>query len=393
MRPELNPFTPGSGLRPPALEGRGKQIDDFDLIVARSKRRQYDRGMMLSGLRGVGKTVLLNRLAEHAENQGWMVAQMEARATDVGVTVSRRRLIGELRRGVQRYSRRHDLQKKLQPVLEFVERLHLTLAAGPGGVTVTAGRGAQSAMPTMDWEYEFETLVEDIGAILAKHGSALGVFIDELQDIDDATLESLLAVQHTASQRGWPFFLVGAGLPNLPSRLAECRSYAERQFAFSTIGALAPADASDALTVPIREVGGDLSGEAREILLHAADGYPYFLQEYGKAVWAVAETVPFSPEDAHQAVDMGNIELDAGFYPSRWDRTNASEQAYLRGLAETGHDSPRSSDVAARIGKTGSSASPIRDSLIKKGLIWAPEYGRIAFTVPGMAAFIHRQPL
>lgn len=392
MDPELNPFTPGSGLRPPALEGRRRQIEAFDLLVARSKNRNYDRGMMLSGLRGVGKTVLLNRLAEHAERQGWMVAQMEARATDAGVNTARRQLVGEIRRGAQRYSRRHRLHKALQPVIDAVSRLHLSLTAGPGGVTVTAQATNPDTGGALDWEFEFESLIEDITQVLARQGSALGIFIDELQDIDEATLESLLAVQHIASQRQWPFFLIGAGLPNLPARLSECRSYAERQFGYHLIGALNNADAADAVSVPIEKTGGALEPDALDILVHAAEGYPYFLQEYGKAIWSLANTVPFTVEDAHQAVELGMIELDSGFYPSRWDRSAASEQAYLRAMADTADHTPRSGEVAGRLGKNASGVSTIRDALIKKGLIWSPEYGKVAFTVPGMADFIRRQP-
>lgn len=392
MDPEFNPFTPGSGLRPPALEGRRRQIEAFDLLVARSKRRNYDRGMMLSGLRGVGKTVLLNRLAEHAERQGWMVAQMEARATEAGVATARRQLIGEIRRGAQRYSRRHRLQHALQPLIEAISSLHLSLTAGPGGLTATAQSNRPTSQPPVDWEFELESLVESITEMLAKQGSALGIFIDELQDIDDATLESLLAVQHIASQRQWPFFLIGAGLPNLPARLAECRSYAERQFGYHIIGALNAEDAADAVSVPIERTGGALVPDALDVLVHAAGGYPYFLQEYGKAIWSVAETVPFTVDNAHQAVELGMIELDSGFYPSRWDRSSASEQAYLRAMADTGNDMPRSGEVAGRLGRNASGVSTIRDTLIKKGLVWSPEYGKVAFTVPGMADFIRRQP-
>lgn len=388
MDPELNPFTPGAGLRPPALEGRDKEIEEFDLLVARSKRHIYKRGMMLSGLRGVGKTVLLNKLAEHSEHQGWLVTQMEARATDIGADVARRRLVGELRRGIQRFSRRHQAAEALGSALAIAERLHVTLTAGPVGLSVAAAPAAAA----IDWEFEFESMVEDIVAVLRKRDSALGIFIDELQDIDDATLESLLAVQHTAAQRGWPFFLIGAGLPNLPSRLADCRSYAERQFDFYSVGALGPVDAGDAVTVPTEKVGGSLMADALDIVVHASEGYPYFLQEYGKAIWSVAEDVPFTAGNAYQAVEMGTIELDAGFYPSRWDRLAPTEQDYMRAMADTGEGEPRSGAIAERLGKVPTSVSRTRDSLIKKGLVWAPAHGRLSFTVPGMAEFIRRQP-
>ncbi|WP_249354059.1 hypothetical protein [Rhodococcus sp. USK13] len=181
-------------------------------------------------------------------------------------------------------------------------------------------------------------------------GTAFGLFIDEMQDLDPDLLGALLAVQHRASQREWPFFVIGAGLPSLPAVLADSRSYAERQFSYRTIGPLSPTDAADALRVPVEAHGGAFTPEALEIVVEASGGYPYFLQEFGKAIWHTAPTSPFDTEDAHTAVEEGRRALDDGFFPSRWTRATDRERRYLRAIAATGETTPRSGKVAAAMG-------------------------------------------
>lgn len=388
MDPALNPFKPGSGLRPPALEGRDAEREQFDLLVARSKRRNYDRGMMLSGLRGVGKTTLLNNLAEHAENHGWLTIGIEARPNEAGVAAVRAKLGNELAAGLRRFSRRHKLQKALDGLVELARGFTLGVGVGPAKVEFKLGQQAA----TGDLDLDLEELVEAICDVMKKRSTAFGLFIDEMQDLDADLLSALLAVQHRASQREWPFFVIGAGLPSLPAVLADTRSYAERQFAYSTIGPLSDSDAAEALRLPVEEHGGAFTPEALDILVAASGGYPYFLQEFGKAVWAVAPEKPFTEDDALLAVDEGRRALDNGFFPSRWNRATERERRYMRAIAATGEVAPRSGTVAAAMGQTTTAVSDVRDSAIKKGLIWSPEHGRIGFTVPGMDDFIRRQP-
>lgn len=386
---ELNPFKPGSGLRPPALEGRDQQIEAFDLLVARSKRRNYDRGIIMSGLRGVGKTTLLNTLAEHADRHGWLTIGIEARPNAAGTAAVRAKLSQELTVGLRRYSRKHRIHQVIDPLIEIARGFSLGVGLGPATVNFAAG---QPAAASGDIDLDLEELVEAITGALKTRGSAFGLFIDEMQDLDSDLLSALLAVQHRASQREWPFFLIGAGLPNLPSTLADNRSYAERQFLYSTIGPLAQEAAADALRIPVLRHGGDFTDGALTLLVTASGGYPYFLQEYGKAIWNLAPETPFQLEDAELAIDVGRRHLDEGFYPSRWNRATDRERRYMTSLAATGDDAPRSGKVAELMGSTSSGVSDVRDSAIRKGLIWAPEHGRIAFTVPGMADFIRRQP-
>ncbi|KUI36267.1 ATP-binding protein [Mycobacterium sp. GA-2829] len=388
MDRELNPFKPGSGLRPPALEGRDQEIDAFDLLVARSKRRNYDRGLIMTGLRGVGKTTLLNMLADHADRQGWLTIGLEARPNDAGTAAVRAKLSQELTVGLRRYSRSHRVRQLIDPLIEIARGFSLGVGLGPATVKLETSPSAASG----DIDLDVEELVEAIATALKPRGSAFGLFVDEMQDLDPDLLSALLAVAHRAGQREWPFFIIGAGLPNLPAVLAESRSYAERQFLYSNIGPLSDDAATAALREPIRKYGGDITADALETLVLASGGYPYFLQEYGKAVWNVAAAIPFDRDDAELAVEVGRRHLDDGFFPSRWTRATERERRYLTALAESGIERPRSGQVAALMGSTASGVSDVRDSAMRKGLIWSPEHGRVAFTVPGMAEFIRRQP-
>src|SRR5882757_6435215 len=323
MDRELNPFKPGSGLRPPALEGRTQQIDDFDLLVARSKRRMYDRGMILTGLRGVGKTTLLNMLADHADRQGWLTIGIEARANDAGTEVVRARLAQELTVGLRRFSRTHRVHQVIDPLLELVRGFSVGVGLGPAKISIES---RSPAAASGDIGLDVEELVEAVATALKPRASAFGLFIDEMQDLDPDLLSALLAAQHRAGQREWPFFIIGAGLPNLPAVLADSRSYAERQFAYSTIGPLSAAAAADALQLPVHRFGGDFTPRALEVVIAASGGYPYFLQEFGQAIWNVAAQSPFDEEDAELAVEVGLARLDDGFFPSRWRRATERER-------------------------------------------------------------------
>jgi hypothetical protein len=388
MDRQLNPFKPGSGLRPPALEGRDQQIEEFDLLVARSKARVYDRGLVLSGLRGVGKTTLLNMLSDHADRQGWLTISIEARANEAGTSAIRSRLAQELTIGLRRFSRVHRMHQITDPLLELVRGFSVGVGFGPASINVASQTPAAASG---DIGLDVEELVESVATALKPRASAFGLFIDEMQDLDRDLLSALLAAQHRASQREWPFFIIGAGLPNLPAVLADSRSYAERQFSYSTIGPLTDSAAADALQLPVQRFGGEFTLGALDLVVAASGGYPYFLQEFGQAIWNVAPRSPFEDEDAHLAVQVGVARLDDGFFPSRWRRATDRERRYMTALASTGEDQPRSAHVAQAMGITASAASDVRDSAIKKGLIWAPEHGRVAFTVPHMADFIRRQ--
>jgi DNA polymerase III delta prime subunit len=364
---------------PPSLQGRDREVEAFDLLVARAKARHYDRGMILSGLRGVGKTALLNHLRSHAELHGWYSVKLEAQNSDTGSRINHKQLATGLRAGLRKFSRVHSLKQSGEKVMNLIEGSSLSIA----GVSVTA-----STRSSDDALFDIEEIVEAAAELLKPKGVALAVFVDEMQDLSPDLINGLVVAQHTASQEGWPFYVIGAGLPNLPSVLADSRSYAERLFRYSTIGPLAPEAAEIALRDPAESVGGHFQPEALEMILAAADGYPYFIQEFGSALWEMAAGVPFGKDDAIDAIATGTNHLDQGFFPSRWNRATPAERRYLRAIADTGEPDPKTSSLAI----PQRTAGPFRAALIKKGIIYSPEHGRISFTVPGMAAFIARQP-
>lgn len=388
MYPELNPFSPGSGLTPPKLVGRDAEIDAFDLTIARSRGRRQNRGMVLHGLRGVGKTVLLNRFREQAERAEWFVVEIEGRATETGKDAVRQKLGRSLLQAASRLSRSKNLSTKLRTALGTVKSFSLSLgvASIEFGIDAAAGRGDSGQI-----EVDFEELVEDLSVALRESSRAFGLFIDEMQDIDRELMVALLAAQHRAGQKEWPFYIFGAGLPALPSTLSSARSYAERLFDYRNIGALDGQSAAEALAEPARLNGVEFEPAALRTLLDAAGGYPYFLQSFGRAAWDAARTKTITLEDAVMAVEVGNAELDMGFFPARWDRATLTERNYLMAMAAGHGESATTSEIALRLGTTLSGLSTVRQGLIEKGIVYAPERGRIAFTVPGMPAFIHRQ--
>lgn len=233
--------------------------------------------------------------------------------------------------------------------------------------------------------------MEELSNELRKDAVGLGLFIDEMQELETPLLQVILAVQHRAAQRGWPFFVFGAGLPHLPQVLADARSYAERQFDYRTIGPVTPDEALEAIAVPVGRLGQGLTEDAADYIVRASGGYPYFLQVLGYELWKVAECSPFSLADAVDAVESCHESLDSGFYSSRWSRTTDAERRYLTAMATCSSEPIRSGSIAGALGLSAQSAAPHRDACIKKGLIYAPERGVLDFTVPGMDDFIRRQ--
>lgn len=385
MEHGLNPFTPRSGTRPPELVGRTSELERFDLLIARAKQRRYDRGLMLQGLRGVGKTTLLATMADQARRNDWVVVEVEAQTSVEGAEALRRRIAKDIARAVRRRTFAGAVAEEIRNLAQ-----EFSVSATAFGVGVELSHSAGTEGSTLG--VEFEDLVEDLTEELRKDGTALGLYIDEMQELEPALLQVILATQHRAAQREWPFFLCGAGLPNLAQALADACSYAERQFDYRTIGPVAADQARDAIATPITRLGQTISANATDYIVAASDGYPYFLQVFGHELWQAAQQSPFTLADAEDAVESGHASLDAGFYSSRWLRATEAEKRYLVAIASSGTDTPRTAALAATLGSTPQSMAPHRDSCIRKGLIWSPARGVVAFTVPGMADFIRRQP-
>ena len=386
MHSATNPYSPGAGRTPFALAGRRALTNDFDLLVSRAAAGRTDRGIVLHGLHGVGKTVLLNDFRRRAEEAGFLAVSLEGRDADGGPRAIRAKLArGLLQAGRKAASRGGTaaLSAALGTISSFADGLQVSgIDVGVGPRT---GRGDSGAFAV-----DLEETVEDAAVALGERNSALIVVVDEMQNLDPALLSALLGVQHQAGQRDWPFYLVAAGLPNLPSVLNQSQRYAEGLFTYRSVGALDREDAGTALTAPAAEQGVSYAPAALDLLLNAAGGYPYFLQEYGSAAWESAPHRKITAEDARVAVEIGRAQLDQGFFPMRWRRATKAEREFLRLMAMDGAAGSGTATLAARAGRKMTSMTMTRGSLIRKGIIYAPSLGQVAFTVPGMADYVRR---
>lgn len=383
-----NPFNPGAGTMPPVLVGRDSQVDAMDVAVRRLSQGRFERSLLLTGLRGVGKTVLLNEFGKIAQGEGWIHAHLEAteevRIGKAMAALSRRALL-EMRvteRAKERASRALG-------VLRSFVKVHVPL--GDAG-TLTFDLEAQPGRAdTGDLDADLAALFAELGETARAAGSGILFTIDELQYLSKHDLAALIVGLHRISQLGHPVLLAGAGLPSLPGLAGEARSYAERLFTFVTIDSLTDADASRALVQPVIDEGGVWQPEAVDLIVATTKGYPYFLQEFGKQAWNVALGPTITIEDVTRSTVLARDELDTGFFRARIDKTTDTERDYLRAMAVIGGPGPyRSGDVSRGMGKRTTQTGPVRDGLIKRGLCFAPRHNEIAFTVPMFDDFVRR---
>ncbi len=396
MDPVRNPYAPGAGQRPPELAGRDREIAQFEVVLERVARARPERSMVLTGLRGVGKTVLLNAFRSMAMQRLWGTGKIEARPEQS----IRRPIGGALHMAVRELAPRHRAPQRID---DFLGVLKAFLARDPVAVK---GRGAGAAVSQLgidvpmargradsgDLEIDLTELLTDAAAVAADLGVGIALFIDEMQDIPATDVSALCAACHELSQNGGPLIVVGAGLPHLPSVLSASKSYSERLFRYVSIDRLDRDAADIALLAPARREGADFQPAALDALYQAADGYPYFVQAYGKVTWDVAATSPVTPADVGVAAPLAAGELAVGFFGSRYERATPAEREYMRAMALLGDDPVPTAQVADELGRKPSSVSPARDSLIKKGLIYSSERGLIAFTVPHFGRFLRAQP-
>jgi hypothetical protein len=390
--PVRNPFAPGAGQRPPELAGRGKELDAFDVVLERVARGRPERSLVLTGLRGVGKTVLLGELRSMAVRRGWGAGKIEARP-DADL---RRPLSAALHRAIRDLAVQHRDPERVDDVLAILKAFALR-ATPPGaklrerwqpGIDVPP---AQGRADSGDIEIDLVELLTDVATLAQDIGTGVAVLIDEMQDVMPDDISALCAACHELSQSGAPLVVVGAGLPHLPAVLSASKSYSERLFRYVRIDRLDRADADQAVLAPISREQAGITPEALDALFDASSGYPYFIQAYGKAAWDSAPADPITKEDVAVAAPEAEAELAVGFFGSRYERATPSEREYLRAMAEMteGKDeSAGTSDIAVYLGRKPSSLSPARDSLIKKGLIFSAERGRIAFTVPHFGRYL-----
>jgi hypothetical protein len=388
MDPVHNPYAPGAGRPPAALVGRDSQLERWRIALDRIEAGRTVQPLVLYGLRGVGKTVLLTRFFNTARNRNWIVAQVEAAAGN-----SLREAVGEALHAPLADLARPSAGKRL--LKAFKTALSFKASYDTGGIwnfgldlTETAGGGANTGM----LETDLNKLAQDLSEAAEEEGVGLAILIDEAQDLAPAELTAVCSAAHLAGQRGWACLFALAGLPSLPRVLAEAKSYAERLFVFERIEHLSQDLARKALVEPatIEDIRWD--EDAVAFVVHEASGYPYFLQQFGQDTWNEAAGPAITLADARVGAAQGRAALDDGFFRVRWDRATRAEQRYLRAMAVDGDAGSSSGDVATRLGRSVNSFGPARANLISKGLIFAPEHGIVAFTVPGMADFIQRQP-
>ena len=390
--PVRNPYAPGAGQRPPELAGRDRELAQFEVVLARIARGRPERGMVLTGLRGVGKTVLLNSFRSMALQRMWGTGKIEARP-DQSI---RRPVAGALHMAVRELAPRHRSPDRVDHFLGVLKSFAGRDPKAPRGtfvphlgIDVPAARGRADSG---DLEIDLTELLTDAASIATDLGVGIALFVDEMQDIPAADVSALCAAIHELSQSGGPLIVVGAGLPHLPSVLSASKSYSERLFRYVPIDRLDRAAADQALLAPARREGADFEPAALDALFEAADGYPYFVQAYGKVTWDVAAASPVTAGDVKVASPQAESELAVGFFGSRYERATPAEREYMRAMAMLGDDPVQTAAVADELGRKHSSVSPARDALIKKGLIYSSERGLIAFTVPHFGRFLRAQP-
>ena len=387
MNPITNPFAPGAGTPPPELAGRDELRETVRIAVERVRRGNPAKSILMVGLRGVGKTVLLDRMRNDAEAGGIHTMRIEAPESRSLPAL----LAPQLRQALLRLSRNElakDLaQRALRGLAGFAKALKLKYDDIEVGLDFEAEPGLAD---NGDLEHDLQALLEAAGDAAKKAGTALVVFIDELQYVAEAELASLITALHRVAQRQLPVVLVGAGLPQLRGRMGKAKSYAERLFDFPEVGPLTPIAARIAIAKPASAEGVSIDDDALELILQETQRYPYFLQEWGKHAWDTADESPITCEDVERGSKTAIAALDESFFRVRFDRLTPAEKKYLRAMAELGSGPHRSGDIADELKRKVTALGPTRNNLIAKGMVWSPNHGDTAFTVPLFDEFMCR---
>lgn len=387
MDPITNPFAPGAGTPPPELAGRDDLRETVRVALERVRRSNPTKSVLLVGLRGVGKTVLLDRMRDDAAATGIQTLRIEAPENRSLPAL----LAPELRQALLRLSRnaqaRELAQRALRALAGFASALKVKYQDIEVGLDFDPEPGLAD---NGDLEHDLLALLETAGEAAQSAGTALAIFIDELQYVEEEELAVLIIALHRTAQRRLPVILVGAGLPQLRGRMGRAKSYAERLFDFAEVGPLPPEAARLAIEKPAKDEDVEVTGEALDRIVQETRGYPYFLQEWGKHSWDAADASPITLEDVRIASASAIAALDESFFRVRFDRLTPSEKRYLRAMAELGPGPHRSGDIAEALGQKVTSLGPTRNNLIAKGMIYSPSHGDTAFTVPLFDEFMRR---
>ena len=387
MDPIRNPFAPGAGTPPPELAGRDDLRAALHVALERARIGRPAKSAMLVGLRGVGKTVLLDRVREDAEAVGIHTVRIEAPEGRSLPALLAPQLRQALLRLSQVAAAKGYAVRGLRALAGFASKLKLTFGDIEVGFDYEPEPGLAD---NGDLEHDLQALFEQIGLAAQSAGTALAIFIDELQYVEELQLAALITAMHRTEQRRLPVVLVGAGLPQLRGRMGNAKSYAERLFDFPEIGPLPPAAARQAIEKPLENEGVHITADAVNQILLVTQGYAYFLQQWGSHTWRAAGSSPITIEDVTAASVTAVAALDESFFRVRFDRLTPKEKKYLRAMAELGAGPHRSGDIAACYRAAVSSLAPTRSSLIVKGMVWSPIHGDTAFTVPMFDAFMKR---
>lgn len=388
MDPRKNPYAPGAGTKPPALVGRDSELQAFDILLERLENGYTEQSMIITGLRGVGKTVLLDVFRERAEERGWATVEWEVeKHTPFGSKLS-----FQVRRALLQIAPRARWSERVCKAASILKSFSVTF--NPGGA-VTVGMDVEPLAGVGDSGELMEDLTDllvAVGEAARSEGGGVIFLLDEIQFLQARELEALIIALHKCTRRSLPLTLVGAGLPQIPRLAGEARSYSERLFRFPRIGRLDPDSAArDALVLPAGALGVEIEPEAVSFVVEYTEGYPYFLQEYGKVLWEEASDSPITRRDAARALPMVDAVLDESFFRVRAERTTEMELKYLYAMALLGSGAHRAKDVARIIRRTTEQAGPIRSRLIDKGLLYTPGHGLAAFTVPQFDRYMLRR--
>lgn len=387
MDPRRNPYAPGAGTPPPELAGRDEIIERAEIALDRIRAGRAARGIVLYGLRGVGKTVLLQRIRQSAEQEGFIPVGFESpedRSLPSVLGPALRTTLIRLSRGT---ALKTALHKALRALAGFTKAAKVKYEDVEFSIDFESLPGLADSG---DLETDLTDLLIAVGGAAVEDETAVVMFIDELQYIPEEQLAALISALHRANQNHLPITMVAAGLPQLLGQMGRAKSYAERLFEFVPIGALEHDAAKRALCIPAEHEGVEFEDGAIEEIIRRTEGYPYFLQEWGKHAWGEADTSPITISDAQRATEVALAELDASFFRVRFDRLTPAEKRYMRAMAELGPGPHRSGDIAEILGKKISTVAPVRSRLIEKGMIYSPSHGDTAFTVPLFDGFMKR---
>ncbi len=389
MNPNKNPFSPGAGTPPPALAGRSDLLDQTMISLGRVKNSRSAKSILLIGLRGTGKTVLLYEISRLAEQEGYHAIMIEAHEKKSLAEL----LLPELRRILFALDMGEKISQKVKRAFRVLKsfvssiKLNIKIREIDLGIGIEPERGVADSG---DLETDLAQLFVALGEAAQDRKTAVAIIIDELQYLSDEELSSLIMAVHKISQKSLPLVVVGAGLPQLVGKAGQAKSYAERLFDYPELGALKKEDAKSALQDPVQKEGVSFTEKALNEIIRITEGYPYFLQEWGYQAWNIADKSVIDIDVAKEATIKSIERLDQSFFRVRFDRLTPREKEYLRALAELGSDPQRSGDVADIFGLDVKNAAPLRNNLIKKGMIYSPKHGDTAFTVPLFEGFMKR---